>query len=53
MARRSTRNLLRMFGAADIDDQSIGPDTSDDIQLAYIVDDLSHANYSFAGVGGE
>jgi len=49
MARRSTRNLLRLFGAAEVDDQSIGPDVSDGIQLVYIVDDLAESTQTYAG----
>jgi len=52
VARRSTRNLLRMFQAADVDDQSIGPDVSEDIQLVYVVDDVSESTVTWAGTGG-
>jgi len=41
-----------MFQAAEVDDQSIGPDVSEDIQLVYTVDDVSESTFSYAGVGG-
>lgn len=41
-----------MFGAAEVDDRSIGPDVSSDIQLVYVVDDLRESTVSWAGTGG-
>ncbi len=52
MARRSTRNLILAFRAAEVDDQSIGPDVSEDVQLVYVVDNISESTESHAGVGG-
>jgi len=52
MPRRSTRNLLRLFAGADVDDQSIGPDVSDGIQLVYVADDLQHLTRSYGAAGG-
>lgn len=42
MPRRSIRQLSNLLQMALVDDSAIGPQVSDNIQLGYTVDDLSH-----------
>ena len=42
MPRRSLRQLSQLLQMALVDDSAVGPQVSDNIQLGYQVDDLSH-----------
>lgn len=42
MPRRSVRQLSELLQMAQVDDSAIGPQVSDNIQLEYLVNDLSH-----------
>lgn len=52
MARTTTRNFVPQLRSADIDDAAGGPDVSKDVQLVYIVDDLSHLIAPLPPIGG-
>ncbi len=41
MGRLSTRNFLAQLRSAGVDDAARGPNVSEDIQLVYLVDDIS------------
>jgi len=42
MPRRSLRQLSELLQMAEVDDSAIGPQVSDNIQLGYQINDLSH-----------
>jgi len=52
MPRTQTRDIERALRAAEIDETKPGPKVSDNIQLTYQLDDLSHLVPAIAGVRG-
>jgi len=52
MARTSTRNFIPLLRSAGIDDSAGGPEVSQDVQLVYVADNLSHLIAPRPGIEG-